>query len=258
MDWFIQLHKKICEWEWYTDIPTKTLFLHILLKCNYKEAKWRWKIIKPWEFITSSEHLAMETWLTRQQVRTALKKLESTWEITYQATNDYTILGLNNWAIYNQPDNQRITNDQPTNNQRITTTNKEYKENKENNNISKDILSQAIVVKEEYWNEEINELLDTIKWQVEFLGFIYKKWSRERERAKNILTWKDFWEVCQRAGMSRTEFCKQIIYTSSLLSFWNWKINNAETLYKHYDQVYNDAVNKKTEMARPKKFITSV
>lgn len=133
MDWFIQLHKKICEWEWYTDIPTKTLFLHILLKCNYKEAKWRWKVIKPWQFVTSSEHLAMETWLTRQQVRTALKKLESTWEITYQATNDYAMLGLNNWATYNQPDNQRITNDQPTNNQRITTTNKEYKEYKENN-----------------------------------------------------------------------------------------------------------------------------
>ena len=119
------------------------------------------------------------------------------------------------------------------------------------------VSSQAIVPTDNR-NTEINDLLDTIKWQVEFLWFIYKKWARERERAKNILTWKDFWEVCEKAGMSRVEFCKNIIYTSTLLTFWNWKINNAETLYKHYAQVYNDAVNKKSEMERPKKFITSV
>jgi hypothetical protein len=58
------------------------------------------------------------------------------------------MLGLNNWATYNQPDNQRITNEQPTNNQRITTTNKEYKEKKEykENNIDTDVSSQAIII----------------------------------------------------------------------------------------------------------------
>jgi len=131
MEWFVQLHKKICEWEWYTDIPTCKLFFHILLKCNYKEAKWRGKIIKPWEFITSLEHLSLETWLSRQQVRTAIEKLKKTWEITHYATNDYTMLGLNNWETYNTQDNKRITNEQQTDNKRITTTNKEYKEKKE-------------------------------------------------------------------------------------------------------------------------------
>lgn len=134
MEWFVQLHKKICDWEWYTDIPTKTLFLHVLLKCNYKEAKWKGKIVKPWEFITSIEHLSLETWLSRQQVRTAIQKLKSTWEITHYSTNEYTTLALNNWESYNTPDNKRITNEQQTNNKRITTTNKnnkDYKEKKE-------------------------------------------------------------------------------------------------------------------------------
>jgi hypothetical protein len=88
--------------------------------------------------------------------------------------------------------------------------------------------------------------LEIIKGQVEFLWLIYKRGVRERERAQNILTGKDFWEVCEKANMSRIEFCKSIIYMSSLLTFWNWKINNAETLYKHYAQVYNEAVNVKT------------
>ena len=136
MEWFIQLHKKICDWEWYTHIPTKVLFFHILLKCNFKEAKWRGKVVKPWEFITSIEHLSLETWLSRQQIRTAIQKLKETGEITHYSTNEYTTLALNNWESYNTPDNKRITNEQQTNNKRITTTNKnnkEYKENKEYN-----------------------------------------------------------------------------------------------------------------------------
>lgn len=122
---------------------------------------------------------------------------------------------------------------------------------------SKEEWEQALVL-ETFWNQDINDLLDTIKGQVEFLWFIYKKGKYERERAKNILTGREFWEICEKAWMSRVEFCKNIIYTSTLLTFWNGKVNNAETLYKYYAQVYNDAVNKKTEMERPKKFITSV
>jgi hypothetical protein len=108
------------------------------------------------------------------------------------------------------------------------------------------VWDQALVVAK--WNTDINELLETVKWQVEFLWLIYKKGKYERERAKNILTWKDFWEVCEKANMSRIEFCKQIIFISSKLDFWNWKVYNAETIYKHYAQVYNEARNKKQEL----------
>lgn len=110
------------------------------------------------------------------------------------------------------------------------------------------VWEQALVL--EKWNTDINELLETIKWQVEFLGLIYKKGKYERERAKNILTGKDFWEVCEKANMPRIEFCKQIIFISSKLDFWNWKVYNAETIYKHYAQVYNEAKNKKQELEK--------
>lgn len=109
------------------------------------------------------------------------------------------------------------------------------------------VWEQALEVIEEFWDKEINNIIEIIKWQVELLWLIYKKWSRERERAKNILTWKDFWQVCEKANMSRIEFCKSIIYMSSKLDFWNGKIYNSETLYKHYAQVYNEAVNLKAK-----------
>lgn len=123
-------------------------------------------------------------------------------------------------------------------------------ENRVEYNIIEDttivVWEQALVVAK--WNTDINELLETIKWQVEFLWLIYKKGKYERERAKNILTGKDFWEVCEKANMPRVEFCKQIIFISSKLDFWNWKVYNAETIYKHYAQVYNEARNKKQEL----------
>ena len=125
---------------------------------------------------------------------------------------------------------------------------KEIKEKK--NNISKDIWEQALVVtneiiKEEHGDPEINNILETIKEQVEFLWFIYKKWSHERERAQNILTGKEFWDICEKSNLSRVEFCKSIIFISSKLDFWNGKIYNAETLYKNYAMVYNTAMSKK-------------
>jgi len=29
------------DWEWYDDINTKVLFIHLLIKANWKEKKWR-------------------------------------------------------------------------------------------------------------------------------------------------------------------------------------------------------------------------
>ena len=29
------------DWEWYDDINTKVLFIHLLIKSNWKEKKWR-------------------------------------------------------------------------------------------------------------------------------------------------------------------------------------------------------------------------
>ena len=123
-------------------------------------------------------------------------------------------------------------------------------QNKTIENISKDIWEQALVVtneiiKEEHGDPEINNILETIKGQVEFLWFIYKKWTHERERAQNILTGKEFWDICEKSNLSRVEFCKSIIFISSKLDFWNGKIYNAETLYKNYAMVYNTAMSKK-------------
>lgn len=202
MDWFIQLHKKICEWEWYTDIPTCKLFLHILLKCNYKGAKWRWIDVKPWDFITSLDHLSNETWLSVRQVRTALEHLETTWEVTKQTTSQYTILTLNNWGSYNIRDDKPTTNEWQTNDKRMTITNKKYKEKKDNkeNNIKaieeKLKTLQGWTVRYDFYSfllsieieQEIkNETIEAIDEKLEY--FYKALWKQFISEMENFIIW---------------------------------------------------------------------
>lgn len=133
---FIVINRKILKWEWYQDTNTLRLFIHLLLMANWEDKKWNGMVIKRGEFITSRKHLAKDTGLSEQQVRTALNKLISTNEITKATTNKYTLITINNYKKYQNytpPNNQQITTKQPTNNQQITTT-KQYKQTNKNNN----------------------------------------------------------------------------------------------------------------------------
>ncbi len=100
MQGWIKLHRKLTEWEWYTDIPTKTLFIHLLLVVNHEPKKWRGKLIGVGEKVTSISRLAEETGLSVRQVRTALDKLIESKEIDTQATHQYTLVKVLNYAIY--------------------------------------------------------------------------------------------------------------------------------------------------------------
>ena len=161
---YIKLFRKITDWEWYTDIPTCKLFIHILLKASVTGKRYRGQDIPMGAFTTSIEILASETGLSPQNVRTALKKLKSTGEITCQVTNKFTQIMVIKWGDYqsyvdvtNKQNNKQVTiNQQSTNNQ--LTTIKEYKEYKEckeykNNNIlapsydSSDAVEKLITLK---------------------------------------------------------------------------------------------------------------
>lgn len=137
MQGYIKLHRSIIDWEWYSDNIVKDVFLHLLLNANHKDNNWRGIMVKEGQVITGRLKLASELNFTEMQIRTALKKLKSTNEITIKTTSQYSIITINNWNLYqqdNQQDNQRTTNEQPTNIQRIT-TNKNDKNEKNDKNI---------------------------------------------------------------------------------------------------------------------------
>lgn len=153
---YIQLWRSMVEWEWYKNSNTKAVFIHLLLKANHADARWQGTDIKAGQLVTSSDGLAKELGLTRQNVRTALVHLKSTNEITIQSTNKFMLITLENWASYQigkqestSKSTSEPTNDQPATNQQLTTNNKNKKKEKKkniNNAVFEDSDSGDVVI----------------------------------------------------------------------------------------------------------------
>lgn len=136
MQGFITLHRKMIEWEWFTDINTTHLFLYCLLRANHENKKWRGININRGSFITSLEHLSKDTGLTVRQVRTALDKLKLTGELTSETTSQYSIISIKNYNLYqdyDKQDDKRMTSERQTNDKRATTNNNDNNDNNDNN-----------------------------------------------------------------------------------------------------------------------------
>lgn len=115
---WIKLHTKFTEWEWYTDPVTKVVFLHLLLKANWKPTRWKGIEVGVGQLVIGRKALAEELRLSEQNVRTALDHLKATGEITIKPTNRYSLVTIENWAKY-QGCGEEVTNNQPTTNQQI-------------------------------------------------------------------------------------------------------------------------------------------
>ena len=164
MNSWIKLYRKFVEWEWYSDVNCKVVFLHLLLTANHKVKRWQGREIGVGEVVTGRNALAEEVGLTVQQTRTALKKLCESGEIDVEHTNRFSVIKIVNFQKYqektkNQPTNnqvrgldtqgfeggevckvnQQITNNQPTDNQQITTP----KEIKKDRNIEYKIIDDG-------------------------------------------------------------------------------------------------------------------
>lgn len=184
---WVSFHRKFKDWEWYKDVPVKTLFQHCILMANFKDKEWRGQTIKRGSFITSYSTLANETGLTERQVRTALTKLKMTNELSHEATNKYSIITVLKYNRYQQSDKQEVTqksderqtNDNQsdkldvtppttTNNYNISLKKHLNKENNVNNDINTLLLNACELIKEEFRRPlEMDEVRFIQKWVYE-------------------------------------------------------------------------------------------
>lgn len=107
------------EWGWYKDLVTKAVFLHLLMVASFKESEYLGHKIKPGQAVIGRKALAEQLGISEQQVRTALKHLQQTGEITIKSTNKFSVVTIVNWASY-QLEEAELTNNQPATNQQLT------------------------------------------------------------------------------------------------------------------------------------------
>jgi hypothetical protein len=136
---WIKLHRSLIKWEWFSDSKVSHLFLYILLNATHNEYKWKGKIFTKGQMPFGRDKASIETGLSIQNIRTALKKLELTNEITIDSSRQGTVITVVNWDKYQGDSDKptsKSTDDQPTANQRLTTT-----KNDKNDNNDKKLLA---------------------------------------------------------------------------------------------------------------------
>lgn len=136
---FIGLYRSILNWDWYSDHNTKEVFIHLLLTVNYMPGSWKGKRIEVGQRVTSLSKLSQELGLSIQEIRTSLKHLQSTGEITCETTSQYTVITVKNFVSFQKGTHrtqskkqasEQSTNNLPTNDQQQYKKGKKEKGNK--------------------------------------------------------------------------------------------------------------------------------
>lgn len=133
MSGYIKIHRSIQKKGWYRKPGYTFLWLHILMKANYSDSEFWFNgqliKLKPGQFVTGRNQLALETALSGSFIERALKVFESEQQIEQQTNNRNRLITILNYDLYQQ-------NEQPKKKIRTASgqqadTNKELKENKE-------------------------------------------------------------------------------------------------------------------------------
>lgn len=145
---YIKLDRKMLSWEWKDNPNMVALWIEILLQANWEDRNWHGETFEAGSFPTSLNTLSKSTGLSVQSIRTCLKNLEKSQEITQISTKAGTKIIVNKWAEFqcsedeaNTDDNTELTKSQQRPNKELTTL-KEIKEIEEIKNTRKEIYKE--------------------------------------------------------------------------------------------------------------------
>lgn len=212
---YIQLYRSMLAWEWYQDQNTKDLFIHLLLTANYYDKKWRGIVVKRGQRVCSYVELSRELNISVQSIRTAVKHLKSTGELTHLKTPEYSLLTVNNYDKYQEPtqvstdeqqtvntpptDDQQAANKPPTSHQQLSKkANKANKAKKEINTGDTRAPArkpfgefQKVLLTDEQYERLLQRLGkdEASKYICKLDGYIASKGARYKDHCATILTW---------------------------------------------------------------------
>ena len=256
-DGWIKMYRVFLEWEWYSETNMVRLFLHLLLKANFEDKRWRGIVIRRGQLVTSISNLHTETRLSERAVRTCLDRLVKTGEIDKQTTSQFTIITICKYEEYQQvEEGKRQTNDRQATNERQASDkrttnerqqhknirNKEIKNNNIDTNVSTSVETDPpidFVGLLDFWNktmESANAVIPKIKSLSERRkGFIK---ARVREFNKRAV-----FEVISKAGTS--DFLNGKNQRGWVADFdWIFRPNNfPKVLEGNYDNRPNTQIN---------------
>lgn len=97
---YVKFFRSILAWEWYDDLPTCRLFIHLLLTVNLNGDVWHGVDIPAGSRVASLETLSREATLTKKQIRGSLDKLERAGCVARSHHGKITVITVLNWDKY--------------------------------------------------------------------------------------------------------------------------------------------------------------
>lgn len=137
---FIKLYRSMKDWEWFSNPNVLVVFVHCLLRANWKDGRFQGHEVKRGSFVTSLSGMAKETGLSVKQVRTALMHLERTNEVARLSTSKWSVITITNYDLYQSEG--KVEGKQKASEGQAKGNNRRRKEGKKVNiGVSKDTLS---------------------------------------------------------------------------------------------------------------------
>jgi len=171
------------DWEWYSDSKMVHLFIHLLLKANFVDGRFHGRDVKRGQLITGRNALSKDTGISAQSIRTCLERLKSTNEITIQSTNDFSVITIVKYDIYQCFENKstskstsKLTNEQPATNQQVTT----IEEGKKGRKI---IFQDSNIFDKVIFAKEFSE------WDKEKMSYYYDSALRYSDEGNKYVKW---------------------------------------------------------------------
>lgn len=142
---WVKIHRQIVQWEWFKQDHTVRLFLFILVQAAYEEKRWKGIVVRRGQLVTSLPSLAESLGISIQSVRTSIRRLKSTGEITDISTGSYRIITIEKYEEFQM--NKEDPTDDPTGipTGRQQTSNRPLTASKEVKKVKKGITEESIL-----------------------------------------------------------------------------------------------------------------
>jgi hypothetical protein len=202
----VLINRKILGWEWYKDVNTYKLFTHLIYKANYEDKLHRGVLVKRGQIYTGLDKLKFETGLSVTNIRTSIKRLLLTDNITSKSTNKYRIITVLKYNTYQLANNQTDKQNEQSSTSQLTASNKDKE-------LLKEIKQLKKVIK------------DMTKKEKTFPSIIYRKF-------KHLSLTQEEFERLLKDGFNKVEidnklddienYSKNKSYTSLNLTVRKW------------------------------------
>lgn len=164
---FVKMKRSILSWRWFSSPTVCHLYHALIYMADYFDHYDQGILLKPGQVLTTVKELEDITGLTRQQIRTALQKLESTNDITTKSTNKNTLVTIENYTKHqrtmttsNQKGNQKNNQQSAENNHQGPQNNHQGHRNNHQEALNSHQATNIPIIKEK---EEIKEIKETIE-----------------------------------------------------------------------------------------------